>query len=541
MHTILDPIRTFIAPWQKKLNGGRLAIGIDIGSSSVKAVQMAEVNGVMSVIKAALTDIEGGARDDQAVVNAIRAAVGGMAAEGARITAIVNCPQTCTRKIIAPNMPKKELADAVQWEAKNAIPYSIAGAGMDFKVLGEAAVKGVKKLSVSVAASPQETVQRVVGLCRQAGLELSALIPVSAAQENLIALLPALNKGTVAVVEMGAGVTELNIYADGKLDFSRKLPVAGNDITKSMTSALMSQQGKVELTTAEAEQIKKETGIPAADDAAAAGSKILPSQILSLIRPCVEQLAAEIGRSFDFYSEGAGGAKVSKIVLFGGGANLKGLVEFLRGELDTEVLVGDCLAHIKILPGALAGGGHPGSRFNLAIGAALDKPGGLNLLPAELKEKTRRFIESVSLKAVGTGLAVTLILLYAGLNIRIGTLNRKMEALRLEQRTSVTRLESARSLIVADRVLSGHPYWEDVLKEISNTVEQGMYLTELNMKGDVVNLRGVIQDDQSAQSHLSNFMMTLEEGIFRRVSLVTVEKQSDNAGASEFEITAEVD
>ena len=62
------------------------------------------------------------------------------------------------------------------------------------------------------------------------------------------------------------------------------------------------------------------------------------------------------------------------------------------------------------------------------------------------------------------------------------------------------------------------------------------------MKDFFVILNGVIiQDDQSAQSSLSNFMITLEEGIFRNVNLVTAKKESEDSRVTEFEITAEVD
>jgi type IV pilus assembly protein PilM len=555
MQNVLDQMKTFIALGQKRINGlvselqkkfgggERSVIGLDIGTSSIKAVQMADRNGAMTIVKSAIIDIDGAPGDEQAVVNSLKAAVSGMTIAEARVVAVINCPETCTRKIITPNIPRKELADAVYWEAKNAIPYSIDEAGMDYKVFGEVLEKGGKKLAVIVATAPRETIQRCVSLCSQAGLELSALIPVSVSQQNLVGLSPDMRKETVAVVEMGAGVTELNIYAHGKLDFSRKLPVAGNDMTKSLTSTLMSQQGKIELTAAEAERIKKEKGIPGVDDTEMVAGKILASQILSLVRPGVEQLATEIDRSFDFYREGpVGGEKVVRIILLGGGANLKGLAEFLRAELDTEIIVGDCLKDVQAQSGALPGEGNAGTRFHLAIGAALDRAAGINLLPAELKEKTRRFIENISLQAVAAGMAAALVLLYIGLNIQTGSLNKKLEALRLEQRTAVAQLEAIRSAIWADRILMEHPYWEDVLKEISNTIGPGMYLTELNMKDDLVGLKGVIiEDDRRAQALLSDFMITLEEGIFRNVNLVTAQKESESSRVSEFEITTEID
>ena len=96
--------------------------------------------------------------------------------------------------------------------------------------------------------------------------------------------------------------------------------------------------------------------------------------------------------------------------------------------------------------------------------------------------------------------------------------------------------------VIADQILSRHPHWEDVLREISNTAGPRMYLTELSMRNDIVNLEGVIiRGGQETQASLSDFMIKMEEGMFRHVSLVSSRKESQGALSSEFEITAEVD
>src|SRR3990167_6456113 len=126
MPKILDQIKTYAMSWKKKtytllsdlqekFGKERSFIGIDIGVSTVKAIEMADINGVMTVVKSAIADIDGDLNNDQAVINSLKAAVKGMAPDEARVVAMINCPETCTRRIIAPNMPKKELADAVRW------------------------------------------------------------------------------------------------------------------------------------------------------------------------------------------------------------------------------------------------------------------------------------------------------------------------------------------------------------------------------------------------------------------------------------------
>jgi len=121
---------------------------------------------------------------------------------------------------------------------------------------------------------------------------------------------------------MGAAITELNIYSVKEdavaLAFSRKLPFSGDTVTKSMTETLTSDRGKVELSLKEAERIKREHGIPRPENPQLIDGKISTHEVLSLIRPKVEQFAGDIGRSFDFYREESGG-RLSRCRLSSGG------------------------------------------------------------------------------------------------------------------------------------------------------------------------------------------------------------------------------
>jgi len=131
---------------------------------------------------------------------------------------------------------------------------------------------------------------------------------------------------------------------------------------------------------------------------------------------------------------------------------------------------------------------------------------------------------------------------YIGLNIQLGAQHKKLDALKLEQKILVPQAEAMRLMLVADQIQRGHPHWEDVLREISNVMQPKMYLTDLSMDNDEVNFAGVInQGDQGAQAILSNFMITLEKGIFRDVSLVTSKREMEGELTFKFEIVAEVE
>ena len=177
-------MKDLLSKVEDQLGRQRFVIGIDVGTSSVKVVQMADVDGKMTVIKSALVDIGGVPGSQEEALASLKTALIGIETKGAKVVAIVNCPQTCARKIVAPHMPKKELSQAVKWEAKNAILFSIDEALIDFEILGEVSEKNIRKYVVAVAAAPKDTVDRLVALFSKVGIDISALIPISLSLQN---------------------------------------------------------------------------------------------------------------------------------------------------------------------------------------------------------------------------------------------------------------------------------------------------------------------------------------------------------------------
>ncbi|MCK5083704.1 MAG: hypothetical protein KAR31_12410, partial [Candidatus Omnitrophica bacterium] len=115
-----EKAKDLVAKIEDHLGRNRSLIGIDVGTSSVKVIQMENVDGQLMVVKSAFVDIGGVSGSQEEALASLKTALIGIDTKGAKVVAIVNCPQTCTRKIIAPHMPKKELTQAVRWEAKNA-------------------------------------------------------------------------------------------------------------------------------------------------------------------------------------------------------------------------------------------------------------------------------------------------------------------------------------------------------------------------------------------------------------------------------------
>ena len=529
MQDILSNLRS-------KLSQPKSVIGLDIGTSSIKMVQFEVTEGELSLVKAGLKEIE---LTDKAAC--LRELVRDLDLKRARVVSVVNCPESSTRKLLVPHMPKAEMAEAIKWEMKDHIPFSIDEAIIDYEVFGEVMEKGAKKHEIVVAASPEKTIDEHLDIVSQVRIKPSSITQVPLALKNLARRAGFKEDETVALIEIGGSATELCIFKGGSIEFSRKLPVAGGDITKAMTGVLVSDMGRVELGMDEAEKIKKECGIPKEGQTQMIDEKVSTAQVLSLIRPLVEKLSNEIGRSFDYYREESRGGMVDRVALFGGSAGLKGLAELLADDLGVEVEVGDPLKWVKVLAGAVGEREAISHRLGVAIGAALGEARGINLLPIELKEETKRLVERAGIKAVATAVILLALFLYIGMRLQLVSYDKRISAGKVELVSLKPQLEEARKQIQINRILVNEPYWGDVLKEVSNVVPPNIYLTKLKMDGGVVTLKGIIfAREEATEQTLSGLMLTLEKGIFKNVTLVTTRKGVEKEGA-EFELRCEID
>ncbi|MFH0887563.1 MAG: pilus assembly protein PilM, partial [bacterium] len=131
--------------------------------------------------------------------------------------------------------------------------------------------------------------------------------------------------------------TTISIFRDGILQFTREIIIAGESITRSLTGVLISDQWQMSLTYDEAEKIKREYGIPAKGTTDKTPGGIELAHISEVIRPVLGQFLNEISRSFDYYRDHFQDAGISKVILSGGGAKMKGIEKFLSDGLNLPV------------------------------------------------------------------------------------------------------------------------------------------------------------------------------------------------------------
>jgi type IV pilus assembly protein PilM len=516
-------------------------IGLDIGSSSVKMARFQSREDGLHLVKAELKDIvysDNAETHDKETLSALRHLLKGVDIKKSKIVVAINCPQTAVKKIVTPYMPKSELRQAIKLEAKNYFSFSMEDSFVDFEILGDIVERGARKYEVIVAVSSRKTVGRYLSILQKAGIKPSSFVPYPYILKRLARQLPFKENQAYYVLIIGRSSSELMVLKGKDLVFSRKVPVTGNDFTKAMTGVLVSGMGKIELSMAEAEKIKREVGIPAENDSKIIDGKIPAAEVLSMLRTPLDQLVNEIQRSSNYYREEGGGG-IDSLILFGGGASLRGIIGFLSKELDIEVRLGDVLEGIKVDAGAVANKGEVSYRLGLAVGAALTEGEGINLLPPEMKEETQRTIKRGTIEAVFTAVVVASILLSIGMTIKIGSLDKRIAAARKEIANLKEQIKESEAKTVAQVVLAEEPFWEDVFHELGSRIPKEVVVESLKVENKAITIKG-IAGSADGQQILANFIIELEQGIFNGVKLIESKNLPDGPGV-EFELSCWID
>lgn len=509
-------------------------VGLDFGASSIKMAQFRRGEDGLSLVTAGLKEI----KEEKEIVSALRGLIEGIDVRESQFIVSVNCPQTAIKKIRAPYMPKNELRAAIILEAMNYFPFSIENSLLDFEILGEIVERGVKKYEVIVAVSPRKTVDKYLAMLAAAGIKPSSFIPGAYALK--IAAGRSLDRNTAACfIDLGHSSTELIIVRGNVVEFSRKIPISGRDFTSAMTTALLSDRGKTQLSLEEAEKIKRREGIPKVGETRIVDDKISTGQILSMVRAPLEHLANEMERCFDYYREETGAGKIDSLTLFGGSASLKGIVEFFYAELGIEIKIGNPLANFKIEPEFSTDKEKEFFCLAAAVGAGLSEKGGLNLLPLELKDKNKRFFKRTTIQSIAASGILILAFIYIGMMIQFTNFQKRISTANMEFAGLWPQIKEFSDQSLTAAILADEPYWEDVFKELSNVVPSDMYFKSFSKQGKIIEIRGeVISFD--ADRILSNFILALNKGVFKDVKLVSSRDLEDDRG-NEFEIKCAIE
>ncbi|MBI4870161.1 MAG: type IV pilus assembly protein PilM [Candidatus Riflebacteria bacterium] len=350
-----------------KFGTSNTSLGVDIGNSTIKVVQMKKgASGPMltglaiePVPENAL--VNGSISDPKIVSDIIRnlRRTHGLKTDNC-VTALA-AQNAILRFVPFPVMPDPELEIAVRNEAEHYVPYSLDEVHIDFARLAQIEEEGMSRYLVLLVVAQKDYINTLEGVFKDSGIGLDSVdvdtLAVLNALETSIkatagARAPVEGEGgdgmdagapggegkgeVLAVISIGARTTNVNILKDGILRFTRPIPIAGNNITAVI-------QNVFKESFAEAERTKIEEGVLGME-----GGEEGDQEFTEVVQTTIEELAGEIRRSFDYFKAQTREPLIHRVILTGGSSKLKNLDMFLTNEFGIDVEMADPLAGIEV-------------------------------------------------------------------------------------------------------------------------------------------------------------------------------------------------
>ena len=297
--------------------GSRGLIGLDIGSSSVKLVELSPKGrggfelthlGIAPVPNEAI--VQGAFLNSGAIVDAIREALSKAKTRSKNVAAAVSGHSVIVKKVSLPQMTRAELEEQIRWEAEQYIPFDVNEVNLDFQILEE---RGEGQMDVLLVAAKKDLIDDYVQVITEAGLTPVAIDVAAFAVENAYeANYDGASSETVALVNIGAQTVNINVVANGSPCFTRDITAAGNQYTEEIQKALS-------VSFEEAERIKLggRRGEMSQD--------VVPREVEEAMRAVSETVIGEISRSLDFYGATTAEGRISRVLISGGSARVAGL------------------------------------------------------------------------------------------------------------------------------------------------------------------------------------------------------------------------
>jgi type IV pilus assembly protein PilM len=314
---------------------GKNLVGVDIGSSSIKVIQLKDVRKRLTVQRygwaplPAQTIVDGHVMNRGAVIEALLRIFHDQKITQKEVAIGVYGQSIIVRKITMPLMTAAELDEQITWEAEQHIPFDIKVMSIDYEVLRKRPEAG--QMDLLLVAAKKDEINDYASIVREAKLK-PVVVDINAfTVQNAFEYNHGLPQDqTIALLNIGASISSLNIVSRGVSAFSREVTNAGNTITEEIQ-----RQCKFSFDQAESYKCGGEAAM-------------VPPQVHQIIAQACDALAGEIQRSLDFYLATSGEVEIAKIYVCGGSAYLSPLIAAIEKRARVPVLLLDPLANIQV-------------------------------------------------------------------------------------------------------------------------------------------------------------------------------------------------
>jgi len=565
-------------------------IGLDVGSHSIKLVGLKMTSKGAFLTHLGIKEIPPGGDQTNAtsISEILKTLVSDVGLKTKKVSLTISGSGVNIQRISIPAIPKAELKEAVRWEIKEHLPFPVETAQIGFYILGEIIEDNVKKLDLMVVACPNHLIEQTLSIVRGAGLQPIHLDVGPFALWNALLTWGRVKEGEqVALIDLGADNTGIHLFKDGNLQFSREVTPAGADITRAIMDAIGSGE-ESNVLYEKAESIKDMIGTSSEGlQESIPDASINVSKIIFHMRPVLERMAAEIGRSLDYYKNQFNVDRIDRVLLTGGGAHLKNFSSYLQKELRLPVEqfnpLRETLFDSKKIPARRQAGiaeilDQMGSRFTVAAGVALPQPKRIELLPAVEPILTKaRIVKAIPILVPLIALLVFLVTIW-NISTQVASIKQERDA-KVGKVTNIETLQAKLNLLkekekklkeelsrFPSSVMVSVPYGE-ILKEITHIVPENVTLKLLSVQAKGKSPKkgipasksqeGESQQDQEMELHITGiafgsniqFLTALahiiggldKSQLFKNAKLLsTDENKLYNRPGAEFEIVCNI-
>ncbi len=315
-------------------------VGLDIGSSAVKAVELKAVGKGYKVTafgsEAVPPDsiVDGAIIDGGAVADAIRRLFDGRGIKSKQVVASLSGNAVIVKKISLPVMTEAELAESIYWEAEQYIPFDIQDVNLDYQIVDNGAGGGKGTMEVLLVAAKKEKIADYTGVITQAGrTALVVDVDAFALQNAYEANYGVEPEAVIVLLNAGASATNINILNGDQSVFTRDLSIGGNAYTEAL-------QKELNLPFDLADQLKRGLAVEGMtfDDAR------------PVLRAVTENVMLEIQKTFDFFKATAASDRIDRIMLSGGASRAEGFTEMLAERFTAPIEALDPFKRIAFDP-----------------------------------------------------------------------------------------------------------------------------------------------------------------------------------------------
>jgi type IV pilus assembly protein PilM len=341
-------------------------VGLDIGSSAVKAVELKQAGKGYKVTcfgtEALPPDsiVDGAIIDGAAVADAIRRLFDASHIKTKEVAASLSGNAVIVKKISLPIMSDAELAESIYWEAEQYIPFDIQDVNLDYQILdrGDAA-SGKGTMEVLLVAAKKEKIADYTGVIAQAGRSAVVVDVDAFALQNAYEVNYGIDPNAVVVLlNAGASATNINILQGDQSVFTRDISIGGNAYTEAL-------QRELNLPFETADALKR--GLPV--------DGVTYDDARPVLRAVTENVMLEIQKTFDFFKATATSDKIDRIVVSGGASRAEGFTEMLADRFEAPVEVFDPFKKITFDSKKFGSATDAAPTVAVAVGLALRRGG----------------------------------------------------------------------------------------------------------------------------------------------------------------------